>query len=67
MEMGKRRYQEPCMKMVKLRQQLFLAASQGGEAERNDYGSATRQTWGRSNGVKADRNLNVWDEDWSEK
>lgn len=65
MSMRRKRYQRPFMEIVEFRQQLFLATSPGGEAERTDYGKATRQTWGRTNSVKADRSLNVWDDDWS--
>ena len=63
--MKRKEYRKPTTQVVKLQQTQMLAES-GVEAGRSSYGTAQEATWGDdASGVKANRNTNVWDDDWS--
>ena len=65
--MKRKDYRKPMMKVVKLQHTQMLMTS-GVESSRSSYGTAVEESWGDdASSVKASRDTDVWDEDWSKQ
>lgn len=64
--MKRKDYRKPTTQVVKLQHHGMLMES-GVGASRSGYGSANTETWGDGGSVKANRNGDVWDDDWSKQ
>ena len=63
-------YRKPTMEVVQLQQTQMLAQSSAQSsvgASRSGYGRANTETWGDESAAKANRNTDVWDDDWSKQ